>query len=217
MDFGAGIGGAAQLVGSAVSYFGQREANAANKDIAFDANQMAQANAREQMAFQERMSNNAHQREVADLKAAGLNPILAVNGGASTPSGAAGSTQTAHMENAAKSFESLGSAAKELTLMNNTIKKTEKEMDVLDENRKNLEANTAKTYVDADKSAADAALSRMQTKVQSRDVPKADMINRLYKFVEPGIQKLEQAVKNGAKGKPKRLNDMNSFIQKGLK
>jgi len=52
-----------------------------------------QRQAHDQMVFQRDMSSTAHQREVADLKKAGLNPILSANGGASTPVGAASNMQ----------------------------------------------------------------------------------------------------------------------------
>lgn len=51
--------------------------------------QQAKSRAKDQMNFQADMSNTAYQRAVADMRKAGINPIMASKlGGASTPTGA---------------------------------------------------------------------------------------------------------------------------------
>lgn len=63
----------------------------AEKSRAFSAEQASR-----QMSFQQEMSNTAYQRTIRDMKAAGLNPMLAYSqGGASTPSGAQGASAQA--------------------------------------------------------------------------------------------------------------------------
>ena len=70
---GAALGGAFDM------YAGKQQQQASAKEAARN------------RAFQERMSSTAHQREVEDLRKAGLNPILSATRGASTPGGSTGS------------------------------------------------------------------------------------------------------------------------------
>jgi hypothetical protein len=83
------LGGLLEAAGSALAgwfgYKGQKDTNQTSINLS-----------REQMEFQERMSNSSYQRAVRDMQAAGLNPMLAYSqGGASAPMGSMPQVQNA--------------------------------------------------------------------------------------------------------------------------
>ena len=121
MGLGWAVPIVSSVVGGLLGNSGQREANEASA-----------ASAREQMDFQREMSSTAHQREVIDLKAAGLNPMLSANhGGASVPSGAAYTAQNPWAESG-NMISNINSARKldevDKKLVENIVRKSDQDI-----------------------------------------------------------------------------------------
>lgn len=116
------------------------------------ANQETKESTKAQMDFQERMSNTAHRREMADLYAAGLNPTLSAKyGGASTPVGASYVAQ-----NTAERASSSALQVKQLEQQNELIKWQSS----------NLQASTSNYGADTDKKEQERELLKEQVKTE---------------------------------------------------
>lgn len=171
MVIGSGLAGAA-------SYMGQSAANAGNVRAA-----------QHTMSFQKEMSNTAHQRQVQDLRQAGLNPILSANSGAQVPAGA-----TPHMENA------LGAgvtSAIDAARMRKEVEQVESQIGV----NESIKAVQAQTAI---KEAATAKNIAKQTQLLEKTMP-----NIIQKSQLEGKQAGEDM-------KYMNIDNLNRRIQNGL-
>lgn len=164
-----------------------------NFEAAQSAQQMAFQNAaaQKQMDFQERMSGSAHQREVSDLKAAGLNPMLSVNSGSSTPMGSAPSGSMASGKpmsgagNSAKLLQSL--VNKERHLATSNIAKIDSEKRLADQ-----AARTSKQQQDVLHNSAKGV--ELDNKSKSLLMPKAKAEGEIMNMVNKGLNSAKDAI-----------------------
>lgn len=101
------------LIAGGLNFWGQHEANRWNRKMAREQMDFQAGQTKQQMDFQERMSSTAYQRAVADMQAAGINPILAAGASASSPGGASASGAMAHTQSETKAAVMAAIAARQ--------------------------------------------------------------------------------------------------------
>lgn len=199
-------GAGSALIGGVSSLVGGAQSNSARRSEATRSGQFNQASAREQMDFQERMSNTAHVRQMDDLKKAGLNPLLSAKyGGASSPGGSSATRPMADQ----KDFIS-PAISSALTIQQNQADIALKNAQAANQQ---AQANRLENIAPITETIGDVA----ETVQEGIETLKSWDVEKVKQVLKNEPHPLPELVKSVVKKGKKAFNEMTSTQQKQLK
>lgn len=167
--------------------------------------------AKQQMEFQERMSNTQYQRAAADLEKAGLNRVLALGSPASSPSGAMGS---ATMPNLGSSASSAASAAASRSLVIEQAKAAKAQNDMIPDIQE-------KTHQEANMAMSNALSAKYDAELKELEVAKQRILKGIYDRAGPAANEfLDQvpgfinSVKDVVSDVPQAVKTFPDFVKR---
>lgn len=176
------------IAGGAIDFLGQSSANKQNVKLA-----------REQMAFQERMSSTEIQRRTQDLAAAGMNPMLAYSqGGASSAQGARAEVESPTARGV--------TTALQMRMQRMQLDQMDQQTKLLHAQQRNVEADTILKSGSAGKQTTEWQIlehdllraaqqvhqSRIQTEITAEDLRNRKLTNNQLEQLQPIIKRIQE-------------------------